>query len=134
MVEKSAERLKKETASEGVPTRTGISFSRRMIREYTGWSNTRLHIHLKELVELEYVLVESGRNGMQFRYRLAYEGQGRNGGRFMLGLLDPRSLAGSNTYDMSPGGYTFQRLSPTFHPPFTHLSDPENGVKALKTG
>jgi hypothetical protein len=31
-------------------------------------------------------LVESGRNGSLYRYRLAYEGQGKNGDKFMLGL------------------------------------------------
>jgi hypothetical protein len=75
-----------------VPGRTEISFSRRDIREATGWTPTRLHIHLKELVELEYVLLDSGRNGMLCRYRLAYEGQGKNGERFMLGLTDPATL------------------------------------------
>ena len=35
---------------------------------------------------LEYVTVESGRNGSAYRYRLAYEGQGKDGSQFMLGL------------------------------------------------
>ncbi len=66
--------------------RTETGFTRRDIREHSGWSNYRVHTHLKELVDLEYVLVESGRNGSQYRYRLAYEGQGKNGQRFVLGL------------------------------------------------
>jgi len=36
--------------------------------------------------------VEAGRNGMPFRYRLAYEGQGKDGRRFMLGLKDADTL------------------------------------------
>ncbi|MBC2717921.1 MAG: toprim domain-containing protein [Desulfobacteraceae bacterium] len=66
--------------------RTEIGFTRRDIREHSGWSNYRVHTHLKELVDLEYVLVESGRNGSQYCYRLAYEGQGKSGQRFVLGL------------------------------------------------
>jgi hypothetical protein len=31
-------------------------------------------------------LLERGRSGVQHRYRLAYEGQGQDGRRFMLGL------------------------------------------------
>jgi hypothetical protein len=74
---------------------TDISFSRRDIREFTGWTNTRLHIHLKELTDFEYAIVDAGRNGMPFRYRLAYEGQGKEGQRFMLGLKDVSALRGS---------------------------------------
>jgi len=49
-----------------------ITFSRRTIREFTGWTNTRLHVHLKELVSFEYLLVVAGRNGIPFQYRLAW--------------------------------------------------------------
>jgi hypothetical protein len=45
------------------------------------------------LIDLEYVIQDSGRNGSVCRYRLAYEGQGKNGERFMLGLTDPEDLA-----------------------------------------
>jgi len=99
MVEQIAERLKKESKGEHSPKRTAISFSRREIREHTGWTNYRVHTHIKELVELEYVIVEAGRNGMPFRYRLAYEGQGKDGEKFMLGLIDPDSLS-----KIRPGG------------------------------
>ncbi len=72
--------------------RTDICFSRRDIREFTGWTNSRVHRHLKELVDLEYVLVESGRNGSIYRYHLAYEGQGKKGEKFMLGLKSVAEL------------------------------------------
>ena len=80
---------------------TDLSFSRRDIREFTGWSNPRLHVHLKELVDFEYIVIETGRNGLPFRYRLAWEGQGKDGRRFMLGLTDPDKLR-----DPSPGDET----------------------------
>jgi hypothetical protein len=70
------------------------SFTRRQIREFSGWSNVRVHRHLQELIELEFVLVEHGRNGVQHRYRLAYDGQGRDGRRFMLGLKPVEELRG----------------------------------------
>ena len=72
--------------------RVHIPFTRRDIRKFTGWSNYRVHTHLKELVNLEYVFVESGKNGMSYCYRLAYEGQGKDGSRFILGLTDPSGL------------------------------------------
>ncbi len=91
MVEKVAERHKKD-GDEHIPRRTSVTFSRRDIREFSGWAHTRVHRYLKELIELEYVIQESGRNGTMCRYRLAYEGQGKDGERFMLGLTDPEDL------------------------------------------
>ena len=72
--------------------RTDLPFTRRDIREYTGWSNIRVHRYLKELVDLEYVLIETGRNGSRYHYRLAYEGQGKDGERFILGLTPMKEL------------------------------------------
>jgi len=91
MVAKTAEKRKDE-GGQNVPRRTAVTFTRRQIREYTRWSHTRVHRYLKELVDLEYVLIESGRNGTVCRYRLAYEGQGKNGEKFVLGLTDPETL------------------------------------------
>ena len=91
MVEQRVKALAKENP-EHTPRRTSISVTRREIREFTGWAHTRVHRYLKELVDLEYVLIDSGRNGTLCRYRLAYEGQGKNGERFMLGLIDPDEL------------------------------------------
>lgn len=65
------------------------SFTRREIREFTGWSNYRVHIHLKELVEFEYVSAEADRINNTYRYRLLWDGQGKDGQRFMLGLSEP---------------------------------------------
>jgi hypothetical protein len=49
----------------------GIQFTRREIREHTGWSHNRVKRYLKQLVEMEFVLAESGRFGSTYRYRLA---------------------------------------------------------------
>jgi len=91
MATEHGKKLQKENP-DSKPRTSDLSFSRRDIREATGWSNTRLHVHLKELVDFEYVAIEAGRNGMPFRYRLAWEGQGKDGRRFMLGLKDVKEL------------------------------------------
>ena len=49
-----------------------LCLTRREVREFTGWPNARIHRHVKELVDFEYLLVESGRNGCPYRYRLAW--------------------------------------------------------------
>ena len=64
------------------------SFTRREIREFTGWSNYRVHTHLRELIELEYVSIEGDRVTNGHRYRLLWDGQGKDGRRFLLGLQD----------------------------------------------
>jgi len=65
-----------------------VSFTRREIREFTGWSNYRVHTHLRELIELEYVSIEGDRVTNGHRYRLLWDGQGKDGRRFLLGLQD----------------------------------------------
>jgi len=87
-------RTKKQDGEEAdqAPRLNRVAFSRREIRQHTGWSNYRVHTHLKELIEFEYVSVESDRATNSHRYRLQYEGQGKDGSRFMLGLTDPDKL------------------------------------------
>jgi hypothetical protein len=67
-------------------------FTQRQIRQHTGWSNYQVKIHLKKLVELEYVLVHKGGRGQCFVYELLYTGQGKDGDRFLIGLIDAAKL------------------------------------------
>jgi YD repeat-containing protein len=53
--------------------------------------DTQLKIHLRRLVELEYLVVH--RNGRGQAYELAYDGRGRYGERFLPGLIDPEELS-----------------------------------------
>jgi len=69
-----------------------FSFSRREAREFAGWAHARVYRYLRELVELEYVVIEGGRNGVLHRYSLAWDGQGKDGGKFFLGLKSPEQL------------------------------------------
>jgi DNA primase catalytic core len=80
------------TTDEAQWVQAAPAFTRRQIREFTGWSNARVHRYLQELIELEFVLMEHGRNGVLHRYRLAYDGQGEDGGKFLLGLKPVNEL------------------------------------------
>ena len=62
-------------------------FSRRDVREVTGWGNTQLKIHFSRLEEMEYLLLHRGGRGQSFIYELVYQGQGEQGERFTSGLL-----------------------------------------------
>jgi len=65
---------------------TAIIFTRREVREFSGWANARIHRYMRELVDFEHVVKESGRNGVTCRYRLMWAGQGRDGSRFVPGV------------------------------------------------
>jgi len=67
-------------------------FNRRAVREFTGWSDYQVKIHIKQLEELEYLVPISGRRGQSFCYRLAWEGEGLDGERFLPGLVSVEEL------------------------------------------
>jgi DNA primase len=55
--------------------RSGISrgdyrFTRREVREFTGWSDFQVHVHLNKLAALEYVVTHRGGRGQSFVYEL----------------------------------------------------------------
>jgi DNA primase len=63
-------------------------FSRKDVRNYSGWGNTQLKVHLHRLEEMEYLLIHRGGRGQSFVYELLYHGEGEDGDRFLQGLLD----------------------------------------------
>jgi DNA primase len=71
---------------------SATTFTRRAVREFTGWSDYQVKIHIKQLEELEYLVPISGRRGQSFSYRLAWEGEGLDGERFMPGLIAVEEL------------------------------------------
>jgi hypothetical protein len=73
-------------------TRCDHRFSRRDVREHTNWSDFQVKMHMKKLEELEYVLVHRGGRGQSFVYELLYDGAGRDGKPFLMGLVDVQTL------------------------------------------
>jgi DNA primase len=67
------------------------SFSRRELREAIHWGDTRLRIHLRELVDLEYVAPLNGRHGVAYHYRLL-DHPSEEIGRFLAGLKSVEQL------------------------------------------
>ncbi len=76
--------------------REDLRFSRRDVRSATGWHNSQLAIHLARLVDLEYLLVHRGGRGQSFVYELMWAGEGKDGSRFLPGLIDVETLAGTD--------------------------------------
>jgi len=78
-------------------------FSRREVRETTGWGDTQLRLHLARLVELEYLLVHQGGRGQSYVYELLLA-PGDDGQRPLLpGLIDVERLESGGTTETTRG-------------------------------
>ncbi len=84
-------------------SREDLRFSRRDVRAFTGWHNSQLAIHLSRLVDLEYLLVHRGGRGQSFVYELMWAGEGKDGSRFLPGLIDVETLAEGTTTESFRG-------------------------------
>jgi len=72
--------------------RSDYRFSRRDVREFTGWGDTQLKTHLHRLEELEYLLIHRGGRGQSIVYELVFT-RPANGGKPVLGgLIDVEKL------------------------------------------
>ena len=58
--------------------------------------------------DLEYMVVHRGKQGRRFVYELIYQGEGREGQPFLLGLLDPIYLQPPG---FAPSSYTIPTSS-----------------------
>ena len=73
-------------------SRNLVRFRQRQLRESFSWRDCQVRKHLKRLIELEYVLAHRTGHGNAKEYELLYDGQGRDGESFLLGLIDPAKL------------------------------------------
>jgi hypothetical protein len=83
--------------------RSDYRFTRREVRDYTGWGHTQLKVHLHRLEELEYLILHRGGRGQQFVYELFYDGEGKDGRPFLPGLLEVARLRAGG-YDPDRSG------------------------------
>ena len=84
--------------------RCDVPFTRREVREKSGWGDTQLKVHLGRLVELEYVLAHRADHGTGHVYELVYDGGGKDGRRHLAGLLDVEKLRAGYGYDSERSG------------------------------
>ena len=96
--------------SKGVD-RSDERFTRRDVREWTGWGNTQLKIHLHRLEELEYLLVHAGGRGQSLVYELAYAGDVNATTPRLPGLLEIEALE-SDAYDANRSGREAEKSGP----------------------
>jgi len=77
-------------------TQRDYRFSRRDIREATGWGNTQIRVHVERLLDMEYLLAHRGGRGQTFTYELVYQGEGSEGDLFLSGLIMPKKVHNSD--------------------------------------
>lgn len=77
--------------------RPDYRFSRRDVREFTGWGHTQIKVHLKRLEELEYLLVHRGTRGQSFAYELVFDPPPDAQSKFLAGLIDVKKLQREGT-------------------------------------
>ena len=92
-------------------------FSRKELREKTGWSNMQIRRHLERLCDLEYIAQRGGRNGIQIKYELLTDAN-ESAKSYHVGLLDVAKLrnkkpAINHTYNNHLATFTTRTLSPT---------------------
>ena len=66
-------------------------FSRRELREETGWSQMQIRRHLERLTDFEFVAIRHGRNGVAIQYELLIDAD-TEADIYHIGLIDPKKL------------------------------------------
>lgn len=72
--------------------RTEVHFTKKDVRDFTGWTEAQVKRHMYRLLELEYLLVHRGGRGNTIVYELLYQGEAKDRQTFMIGLLDADQL------------------------------------------
>ncbi len=79
--------------------REDVRFRARAVREALALGATQVKLHLRRLVELEYVVIHTTGQGMGWAYELVYRGEGEDGRPFLPGLIDVATLRERLGYD-----------------------------------
>jgi DNA primase catalytic core len=85
-------------------------FTRRQVRDFSGWSDFQVKTHIKQLEELEYIYPVMGKKGKEYVYELLATGPMAEDKPFLIGLIDMGQLkkkakaAGITDEAAEPGG------------------------------
>jgi len=79
------------------------TFSRREIKEVSGWSLTQVRVHLARLIELEFIASRCGRFGSAFHYELLIDADGPEIAA-RIGLIEVAELRKTHAYASNLAG------------------------------
>jgi DNA primase catalytic core len=80
-----------------------VRFTRKDVRDATGWSDTQLRVHLDRLTEMEYLATRREGAGGKFVYELMYDGA-CDAKPHLSGLIDTNAMKTTATTTKSRGG------------------------------
>jgi DNA primase len=69
-----------------------VRFTRKQMRDLTGWGDTQLRVHLARLLDMEHLFAHRGMRGQCFEYGLAFDGDVNVGAPHLTGLIDAADL------------------------------------------
>jgi hypothetical protein len=87
LLDQIQEMVKRESRATG-QVEDEITFTRRQIREFTGWPDYQIKTYIKQLEDLEYLILQQVKTRGQFEYRLNDPNQPKT----LKGLLTPEEL------------------------------------------
>jgi hypothetical protein len=108
--------------------RCDYRFTQREIREAIGWSAYQTSTHLRKLEALEYVIAYPGQRGNQKQYELVYDGQGKDGQPFLMGLIDVSQISGYDDRFQGAGERIEGSIRGGFGPDLVRLRPSKNGA------
>ena len=101
------EHVRSQARAQAIP-QADVRFTRKDVRERTGWGDTQLKVHLARLVELEYLLTHRAERGQGFAYELLFDGDASTAVH-LSGLIDTAALG---DYDAQRSGSKPERSAP----------------------
>lgn len=95
------EHVRGQAKAQAIP-QAEVRFTRKDVREATGWGDTQLRVHLERLVSLEYLLTHREGAGGRFTYELIFDGD-VSMAVHLSGLIDAADIETVPTMSKSRG-------------------------------
>ena len=83
--------------------RNEYRFTRKQVRDETGWGNTQLKIHLARLEDMEFLGLHNVPRSKAIAYELLFDGEAESDERHLMGLINTETLK-NNRYDLEKSG------------------------------
>lgn len=124
------DRVKAECQRQGLK-QSDYRFSRKQVRDHSGWGNTQLKVHLGRLEDMEYLALHSSARGKAIAYELRFDGAAESHAPHLMGLIDVSALQQQH-YDGAKSGRYTERSGPG-RPPAGLMSGHGRGVESSKS-
>jgi DNA primase len=98
------EYVRGQTQAQAIP-QAEVRFTRKDVRDATGWGDTQLRVHLERLVSLEYLLTHREGAGGRFTYELVFDGDVSTAVH-LSGLIDAADIETVPTMAKSRGQHS----------------------------